>query len=107
RPGGIRAGRGRGEAAAAEVCMLAPRRLVTPGEAPLAAGGGIPGGRLLPLELGREPPARPAGVGVGLVPAHVLHRLVEGDRLEVAEAVAAPGAVLAAAPELRVLERAL
>ena len=42
----------------------------------------------------------PAGVGVGFVPAHVLHRLVLGERLVAAEAVTRPAVVGGALPEL-------
>ena len=69
--------------------------VLAPGEAVLGAGRGVPGGGLLPLGLGGQPAAGPAGVGVGLVPADVLHRLGVGQRLEAAEAAAQPGAALA------------
>ena len=75
----------------------APRR---PREAPLGRGGRVPRGGLLPLRLGGQPAAGPAGVGVGLEPADVLHRLVVGQRLDAAEPATQPGPALAE-PERR------
>ena len=59
------------------------------------AGGGIEPGRLLPLGLGGQPAPGPAGVRVGLIPAHVQHRLVRRDRLLPAEHPAGPLPALA------------
>src|SRR5262249_32655865 len=49
--------------------------------------------RALPLGLGREPRARPARVGVGLVVAHVAHGLVGPQRRHAREGEAPPLAV--------------
>ena len=74
-----------------------------------AARGGGGAGRLLPLGLGGQALAGPPGEGVGLVPAHVLHRLVEVvvEVEALTEAQDRPTAVALGPPELRVLELGL
>ena len=61
--------------------MSGLRVRVAPGVPAGQAGRRIEPGRLLPLGLGRQPPPRPAGVRVGLVPAHVQHGFFRPDRL--------------------------
>src|SRR5262249_51205868 len=82
-----------------EVRPAGCRRGGSPREAPGPPGLRVPRARLLPLGFRRQPPARPAGVRLRLVPADVLHRLVHRQRLVAAEAPADPRPAVAA-PEL-------
>src|SRR6516165_1552107 len=88
--GGIRTDGAGAEVALAEVRRPCVGLVVAPRVAALAAGDRIPRCRLLPLGLGGEPLAGPAGVGVGLVPADVLHRLAIRERLVPPEPGARP-----------------
>ncbi len=100
RAGRVGADRGGTEGVAAEVGQGRRPVRVAPRPPAPAAEVGIPRARLLPLLLGGEPRAGPGGVGLGLVEADVLHRLVGRDLLDVAEP--APRAV--GGPEQRPLE---
>src|SRR5690606_19688633 len=95
-----RPGRGRAQSALAQVGVVGAGVAVAPGEAAGAAGGRVPAGRLLPLGLGGQPPARPAGVRLGLVEADVLDRFLRRDRLDPAEPAPYPP-VPVAEPERR------
>ncbi len=101
----VGADRGRLEVALAEV-RDAPATARRPTGSGACAPRGIPRRGLLPLGLGRQPLARPAGVGVGLVPADVLHRLVERAAARGGRSAARPRAAALAPPEPRMLETA-
>ncbi len=93
----------RAEVALAQVGVLDRGGSSPHGMAALAAAARVPAGRLLPLRLGGQAPTRPAGVGVGLVPADVLDRLVERQRLEAwPKRVPHPASGPVRRPELRV-----
>src|SRR5205085_3423459 len=78
--------------------------VATPGIAALDAVG-RPRRRLLPLGFGRKTLARPARIGVRLVPAHVLHGLGGRHRLDAPEAGPHPPAAAVGRPELGVRRR--
>src|SRR5262249_28486124 len=90
----IRADRGGGEGGLVEIGEVRRGGGVAPG---MAAGGSaleVPGRGLLPLRLGGESLAGPAGVRVGLVPADVDHGLIECERTQTAEDELAPALVV-------------
>ena len=88
--------------ALAQVGVGGGGRIVAPRVAAGSARGRVPPCGGLPFELGRQAGAAPAAERVGLVAAHVLHRLV-GQGVEVeppTEPLDAPGAGAGALPGL-------
>src|SRR5512144_2659341 len=74
----------------AEVGVLGCGVRIAPGIAPGAPALRVPAGRLLPLCLAARPLAGPGGIGLGLVEAHVGHRLVLPHGLDDPEPTAQP-----------------
>src|SRR5262249_55247674 len=81
------------------------RRLVPPRKAPLVAGRWLDRRRHLPLGLGRQAPAGPAAVRVGLVPVDVHDRMPRLERSHGVEAPLVPAAAVPARPEEWMLDR--
>src|SRR5262249_22270042 len=76
---GVGTHRRRAERSLVEVGVILARRVVAPRETTRDARLKVPRRRLLPLGLAREALSRPARVGLGLVPAHVDRRPIEGE----------------------------
>src|SRR3954463_14022513 len=86
----ITADRGGAETQLIHVGQLPASRRFSPGVAALAALGGIPGRRCLPLELGRQPLSSVPRERLGFVVAHVTDGVQGVDRSSTVHRTAAP-----------------
>src|SRR4029077_2427157 len=92
----------RSPGAVIEVRPFGRRRFIAPRKVTLATGRGIERGRYFPFGLGWQPPAGPAAVRFGFIPADADDRMPRIERGGDAESALIPALVATAVPEQRV-----